>query len=156
MTAGGHVRGEDHGLAVLHLAGDPGVLAGHTDGHLPLFQLGGLIQHQDRPRIGQVVKDEPLQRAQRRLPVPGVPGQQRLHGAAAWHARRPRPTASTSGAPRPPPAARRCRRTPPDATWPGRTPAPAGHAARLKFSQPAAILYDGRGGHLLILTSHKA
>ena len=28
MTAAGHIRGEDHGLAVLHLAGDPGVLVG--------------------------------------------------------------------------------------------------------------------------------
>jgi hypothetical protein len=63
-------RGGDHLGALLglggelHVIGDPGVLAGHPDGHLPLLELRGLIQHQHRLRVGQVVKDEPLQRPQ--------------------------------------------------------------------------------------------
>jgi hypothetical protein len=51
-----------------------------TRSSLPaLLQLRGLIEHQDRVRIGQVREDGPLQPLQHRLPVPGVLGQQRLH-----------------------------------------------------------------------------
>jgi hypothetical protein len=48
VATAGHIRHEHDGLAVLDLPGDPGVLAGHPDGHLALLQLSGLIQHQDR------------------------------------------------------------------------------------------------------------
>jgi hypothetical protein len=79
MGAGGDVGGEHHGPAVLHLPGDPGTLAGHAQRPVAFLQLRGLIQHHDRPRITQADKDEPLQRGQRRRPVPGVLSQQRLH-----------------------------------------------------------------------------
>ena len=79
VGAGGDIGAEHDGLAVLDLAGDPRMLAGHPDRHLASLQLGGLIQHQHRIPVAQVIKDEPLQRGQRRPPVPGVLTQQRLH-----------------------------------------------------------------------------
>ena len=50
---GRHVRGEHHGLAVLHLPGDPGVLPGDPHRGGSLLQLGSLVDRQDRSRIAQ-------------------------------------------------------------------------------------------------------
>jgi hypothetical protein len=74
VRAGGDVSQEHDRLAVLHLPGDPGMLPGHPHRPGALFQFCGLIQHHDRLRIAQVREDEPLQRGQRRLPVPGMLG----------------------------------------------------------------------------------
>jgi hypothetical protein len=79
MRAGGHVRQEHDRLAVLHLPGDPGMLPGHPHRLGALLEFCGLIQHQDRLRVTHAGQDEPLQGPQRRLPVPGMLGQQRLH-----------------------------------------------------------------------------
>ena len=156
VPAGGDIRAVHHGLAVLHLPGDPGVLAGHPDRHLPFLQLSGLIQHQHRARIGQVGQDEPLQRRQRRLPVPGVLGQQRLHpprrgmpGGLSELPARPavpalsqqRDEISERGETRP--GLREYRRE-------------QGTQLVVQPAQPAAILYDDRSGHLLILSCHRA
>ena len=156
VPAGGDIRAVHHGLAVLHLAGDPRVLAGRPHRHLPLLQLRGLIDHQHRARIAQVIYDQPLQGLQRRLPVPGVLGQQRLQTPRRGMPRllgelpaRPavprlgqrRPEVSERGQPRP-------------GLGEHRREQPA--QVVMQFPQPAAIFYDGRSGHLLILSSHKA
>ena len=132
------------------------MLAGHPHGHPSLLELGGLIQHQDSPRIGKVAQDEPLQRAQRLLPVPGVPGQQGLHPP-----RRPMPGGLGELPARAAVPARRQQRANVGKRHQAR-PGLAEHwrqpGAQLivKASQPAAILYDGPSGHLLILSSHRA
>ena len=156
MGAGGDVGGEHHGLAVLHLPGDPGMLAGHAHRPVAFLQLRGLIQHHDRPRVTQAGQDEPLQRGQRRRPVPGVLGQQRLHPPRR---RMPsplrqlpaRPAVTRLGQQRPDIRERRQPR-------PGLREHRREQAAQLalKSVQPGAIFYDGTGGHLLILSRHKA
>jgi len=52
------------------LPGDPGVLAGDPRRGGPFLQLGGLVDRQDRSRVAQPRSNEPLQRGQRRRPVP--------------------------------------------------------------------------------------
>jgi hypothetical protein len=79
MGKRGDIGGEHDGLAVLHLPGDPGMLPADPNGRGPFLQLRGLIQHHDRPRVTQPGHDEPLQRGQRRRPVPRMLSQQRLH-----------------------------------------------------------------------------
>ncbi len=59
---------------IVHLPGDPRMLSAHPNRPVALLQLRGLVQHHDRLRIAQVREDEPLQRGQRRRPVPGVIG----------------------------------------------------------------------------------
>ena len=154
VRAGGHIRHEDHGLAVLDLAGDPRMLAGHPDGHLAFLQLGGLIQHQDRPRVAKLIEDEPLQALQRRLPVPGVLAQQRLHpprrGVPGLLGQLPaRPAVPGLAQQRADVGERR-------STRPGLREHPREQAEQLplQLPQPALALYDGRVGHLLILLRH--
>ena len=149
--ARGHVRHEDHALAVLHLAGDPGVLAGHPHGHGPFLQLRGLIQHHDRGGVTQVRQDEPLQPGKRRLPVPGVFRQQRLHpprrGVPGHLAQLPARLTVT------PLAQQRS-----DIPERSQTRSSLGEHRRdqrlqlsLELLQPAAAFYDGRDGHPLVL-----
>ena len=156
MGAGRDVRGEHDGLAVLHLPGDPGMLPADPDRPGPFLQLRGLIQHHDRLRVTQVRGDEPLQRGQRRLPVPGMLGQQRLHpprrGMPGRLGQLPaRLAVPTLGQQR---ANVRERRQP----RPGLREHRREQAAQLtvKFLQPCPVFYDGLGGHLVVLSSHEA
>jgi len=131
------------------------MLAGHPHPHLPLLQLRGLIEDQHRARIAQVINDEPLQRPQRRLPVPGMLSQQRLHPPRRGMPRRlgklpARPAVSRLGQ-------QRSEVSEPRQPRPGlseyRRESPA--QLTVRFPQPAAIFYDDRNRHLLILPSHK-
>jgi hypothetical protein len=132
------------------------MLAGHAHRPVAFLQLRGLIQHRDRPRVTQPRGDELLQRLQCRFPVPGVLGQQRLHpprrGMPGRLRQLPaRPAITRLGQQRtdvrerrqPRPGLREHRRE----QHPQLT---------MKVPQPAAIFYDGRSGHLLILSSHTA
>jgi hypothetical protein len=155
VPAGGHVRHEHDGLAVLHLPGDPGVLAGHPHRGLAFLQLRGLVQHHDRSRNAQVRQDEPLQRLQRHRPVPGVLGQQGLHpprrrGMPGYLPELPaRPAFPRPGQQR--------------ADVRERQPRPGlrEHARQQRkqllpqFPQPCPVTYDGTGGHLVVHSCHK-
>jgi hypothetical protein len=140
MTAGSDIGAVHHGLAVLHLPGDPGVLAGHPDTHLALFQLGGLIQDQHRAGVAEMTQDEPLRRAEPGLPSPGVLGQLPARPAVPWLCQQRIHVGERRQAR---PSLAKHRRKQPVQLLP-QTP------------QPAAIPYDGRSGYLLILSSHKA
>jgi hypothetical protein len=80
----GDIGGEHGGHAVLHLAGDPGVLRRDARGRVAVLELCGLIDRDAgadqvirvtrQPRRGQ-----PRELAAQRLPVPPVRAQQRLH-----------------------------------------------------------------------------
>jgi hypothetical protein len=156
MRPGGDVGGEHDGVAVFHLAGDPGMLAGDPDRPVAFLQLRGLVQHHDRPRVAQVRGDEPLQRGQRRRPVPGVLGQQRLHPPRRGMPGRLGKLPARLAVPRlgQQRAEVRERRQPrPGLREHRREQRPQ---LTMKFPQPAATLYDGRSGHLLILSSHTA
>ena len=156
MRAGGDVRGEDDGLAVLYLPGDPGMLAGDAGRRGTFLQLRGLIQHEDRLIIAQVSGDEPLQRRQRLLPVPRVLRQQRLHpprrGMPGLLRQLPARLAVTPLRQQRPDI--RKRRQP----RPGLREHRSQHAPQLtlKFSQPAGVLYHGPGGHPAAQSSHRA
>ena len=146
VRAGGDVGQEHDGLAVLHLPGDPGMLPGDPHRLRALFQFRGLIQHHDRLRITQVREDEPLQRGQRRLPVPGMLGQQRLHpprrGMPGLLRQLPARLAVTAfGQQRADVRERRQTRSGLREHW-------REQASQLtvKFPQPGAIFYDGPGG----------
>ena len=132
------------------------MLASHAHRPVAFLQLRGLIQHHDRPRVTHPGQDEPLQRGQRRRPVLGVLGQQRLHpprrGMPSPLGQLPaRPAITQLGQQRPDIRERRQPR-------PGLREHRREQTAQLtlKSAQPGAIFYDGTGGHLLILSRHKA
>ena len=152
----GHVGGEHDGLAVFHLPGDPGMLPAYPHTGLAFLQLRGLIQHHDRPWITQPRHDEPLQRGQRRRPVPGVLGQQSLHpprrGMPGRLRQLPaRPAIPRLGQQRPDIRERRQPR-------PGLREHPRQQPEQLpsQLSQPGPVFYDGTGGHLIVSSSHEA
>jgi hypothetical protein len=156
MTAGSDIGAVHHGLAVLHLPGDPGVLAGHPDTHLALFQLGGLIQDQHRAGVAEMTQDEPLRRAEPGLPSPGVLGQQCLQPP-----RRGMPS-GLGQLPARPAVPWLCQQRIHVGERRQARPSLAKHRRKQPVQllpqtpQPAAIPYDGRSGYLLILSSHKA
>jgi hypothetical protein len=70
---GGHIRGEHHRLAVLHLAGDPGVLRSHPHRLLTRLELGGFIDGQHRVR-GEILSVSAWRLDSRRgVPLVGQP-----------------------------------------------------------------------------------
>jgi hypothetical protein len=150
-----HVRREHDGLAVLHLPGDPGVLAGDPGRGGSFFQLGGLVQRQDRLRVAEPRGDELLQRGQRRFPVPDVLGQQSLHP----------PRRAVPGRLRQLPARLPVTRLGQQRADAGerRKPRPGLHVRPCQqrkqlppqFPRPRPVTYDGTGGHLVVQSSHK-
>jgi hypothetical protein len=137
------------------LPGDPGILPG--DPRLVAFlQLSGLIDRQDRSRIAQPAHDEPLQRGQRRRPVPAVLAQQRLHPPRRRVPGRLRQLPAR-------PAVPRLRKQRADIgergePRPGLREHPRQQREQFppQFPQPRPVTYDGPDGHLAIQSSHKA
>ena len=65
----GHQRGENPGHAVLHRAGDPGVLGRDARSGLPLLQLGGLVDRDPRPdQVIGVIRQALCRQAGNRVP----------------------------------------------------------------------------------------
>ena len=155
VAAGGDVCGEHHGLAVLHLPGDPGILPGDPHRGGSLLQLSGLIDRQDRFRIAQPAHDEPLQRLQRRRPVPAVLREQRLYPPRRRVPGRlrqlpARPAVARLSQQRPDIGERRQPR-------PGLREHPRQQREQLppQFPRPRPVTYDGTGGRLALQMSHK-
>jgi hypothetical protein len=71
-----HVDGD---LGVLDPAGGAGVLALHPNGRRPLLEVPGLVDHQDRLGVAQVLDHQGAHVVADRVVVPHRPGQQVLH-----------------------------------------------------------------------------
>ena len=79
MPALGGIDQVDPDLGVLDPAGGAGVLALHPDGVGALLQIAGLVHHQHRVGIGEVIHDVSAQVVTHRVGVPGRASQQVLH-----------------------------------------------------------------------------
>ena len=122
---------------------------------VPFFQLGGLVQRQDRLRVAEPRGDELLQRGQRRFPVPDVLGRQSLHP----------PRRAVPGRLRQLPARLSVTRLGQQRADAGerRKPRPGLHVRPCQqrkqlppqFPRPRPVTYDGIGGHLVVQGSHK-
>ena len=78
----GGIRQVDGDLGVVDLAGGPGVLALHPDRAGALLEVPGLVDHQHRGRVAEVVDQVVAHVVADRVVVPDRPGQQVLH--AVW------------------------------------------------------------------------
>ncbi len=141
--------------AVIIAAASAGLVVNHAHRGAASFQLGGLIDRQNRLRVTQTADEEPLQRGQRRRPVPAVPGQQRPHpprrGVPRLLRQLPaRPAVPRLGQQRPDVRERRQPR-------PGLREHPRQQREQLpqQFPHPRPVTYDGPGGHLAVQMSHK-
>jgi len=73
------VHQQDRDLRVLHAAGGAGVLALHPHGLGALLQVAGLVHHQHRPRVAQMLDQVGAEVVTHPVVVPRRAGQQVLH-----------------------------------------------------------------------------
>jgi hypothetical protein len=75
---------QDRDLGILDAAGGAGVLALHPHRGGALLQVPGLVHHQHRPGVTQMVHHVGAQVIAHAVFVPHRPGQQVLHPVRAW------------------------------------------------------------------------
>jgi hypothetical protein len=127
----------DFVLGLKELPGGAGVLALDADGVHALLHVPGLVDHQHRVRVAEMLHDVAAQIITHPVGVPAGPGQQMLHPVRVGIAGE-RSTSSSSAADRP--TARARTRGPAGGSRPGRTgPPPGPTACRLPLPTPTVL-----------------